>query len=372
MRAPRLGWLLLFYAFLGLSAGSGCSRGNIKSSLDRLSRSDADLVALLPRGLDAILDIDVSGPSGLRQLASLDEIISLLPAGAMASLEQLCDHPTLQIEAIAVGISGMGSATPEIAILVRGDLIKERIFAAVQRRAGQTAAVEYHGVPLIEAAPAQAESGEKDRASVPAFDPAHSAAAAMLTPKTVVFGSRVSTRQVVDIFRGEEEGARGQTELMNALSRAPRAKTGRPAVLIASLLPPAMRDQLRTMGLPEVAENADFFSAALAVGDGLDLGVVVGYRTLAAAAEAVRSLQQRTQELRRRPALVFIGLANFLEPLQLVAAPRNARRNQPELHVAYRLPGDELGQLLTRIGRLKQLDPTRGGSAPAGPAAGER
>jgi hypothetical protein len=32
MRAPRLGWLLLFFVFLGLSAGPGCSRGNIKSS----------------------------------------------------------------------------------------------------------------------------------------------------------------------------------------------------------------------------------------------------------------------------------------------------------------------------------------------------
>jgi hypothetical protein len=94
--------------------------------------------------------------------------------------------------------------------LVRGDLIKERIFAAVQRRSGQTAAVEYHGVPLIEAAPARTQPEAKEDASVPAFDPAHSAAAAMLTPKTVVFGSRISTRQVVDIFRGEEDGARGR------------------------------------------------------------------------------------------------------------------------------------------------------------------
>ena len=154
---------------------------------------------------------------------------------------------------------------------------------------------------------------------------------------------------MVDIFRGEE-GLRSQTELMNALAAHAR-QDGRPAVLLAALMPQPMRDQLRLQGLPELADNADFFSAALAVGDGLDLGVVVGYRTMPAASEAVRSLQQRTQELRRRPALVFIGLANFLEPLQLVAAPRNARRNQPELHVAYRLPGDELAQLLSRVAR---------------------
>lgn len=372
MRLRFLGWLPLLCLAIGLGSGSGCGRGNIKNSLDRLSRSDADLVALLPRGLDAVLDIDVSGPSGLRQLASLDEIIGLLPSGTMASLEQLCDHPTLQLEAVAVGISGLGSAAPEVAIVVRGDLIKERIFAAVQRRSGQTASVEYHGVPLIEAAPSPADAEQAGGGSLPAFDPAHSAAAAMLTPKTVVFGSRLSTRQVVDIFRGEEEGARGQADLMAALARAPRARTGRPAMLVASLMPSPMRDQLRNLSLPELAENADFFSAALAVGDGLDLGVVVGYRSLAAANEAVRSLQQRTQELRRRPVLAFIGLANFLEPLQLVAAPKNARRNQPELHVAYRLPGDELTQLLTRVARLKKLDPSRGSEGPASSAPGDR
>lgn len=356
MHLARRSWLLVCYLMAWLSTATGCGRSNIKSSLDRMSRSDADLVALLPRGLDAVLDIDISGPNGLRQLASLDEILTLLPAGAVSSLEQLCDHPTLQLEAVAVGLSGLGTAAPEIAILVRGDLIKERIFAAVRKRAGQAAAVEYHGIPLIEAAAAAPDQAPATGASLPAFDPAHSAAAAMLTEKTVVFGSRLSTRQVVDIFRGEEEGLRSQTELMNALGRAPRARTGRPAVLLAALIPQPMRDQLRLQGLPELADNADFFSAALAVGDGLDLGVVVGYRTMPATSEAVRSLQQRTQELRRRPALVFIGLANFLEPLQLVAAPRNARRNQPELHVAYRLPGDELAQLLSRVARLKQMD----------------
>lgn len=372
MYLRSLGWLLLFGLVTALGSGLGCSRGNIKNSLDRLSRSDADLVALLPRGLDAVLDVDVSGPSGLRQLASLDEILGFLPSGAMASLEQLCDHPTLQLEAVAVGISGLGSPTPEVAIIVRGDLIKERIFAAVQRRSGQAASVEYHGVPVIEAAPSPTDSDPTATARMPAFDPAHSAAAAMLTPKTVVFGSRLSTRQVVDIFRGEEEGARSQTDLMAALARAPRARTGRPAMLVAALMPPPMRDQLRNLSLPELADNADFFSAALAVGDGLDLGVVVGYRSLAAANDAVRSLQQRTGELRRRPALVFIGLANFLEPLQLVAAPKNARRNQPELHVAYRLPGEELAQLLTRVARLKKLDPGRGSEGAAGSGPGDR
>lgn len=373
-------WLLGVVGLLALSLPfpiAGCGQGNIKRSLDLRSRGDADLVALLPRPLDAVLDVDLSGPTGLKQLASLDELLALLPSGVITSLEQLCDHPTLSLEAVAVGISGMGTPSPEIAVLVRGDLQKERIFAAVRRRAGQAAStVQYHGVPLVEASPSGAQSGAADAGPADggadsslgqyaAIDPAHSAAAAMLTPRTVVFGSRLSTRQVVDIFRGEEEGVRAQADLMNALARAPRAKTGRPAVLLASLLAPAVRERLSAFGVPELAEHGDFLSVALAVGDGIDVGIVVGYRTQEAATRAVRGLQERTAELRRRPVLAFIGLASYLEPLQLVAAPKNARRAQPELHVAYRLPGDELGQLIKQVARLKQLDL----KAPGSPAA---
>lgn len=362
----RLPSLLL--ALFGLLTVTACGQGTIKRSLDLRSRGDADLVALLPRGLDAVLDIDVAGPTGLRQLASLDDLLALLPTGAMTSLEQLCDHPSLQLESIAIGIAGMGTPSPEVAVLVRGDLQKERIFAAVRRRAGDKAStVEYHGVPLIESnaeatAPA---AGPQPLGNLSVLDPAHSAAAALLSSRTVVFGSRLSTRQVIDIFRGEEDGVRAQTELMNALARAPRAKTGRPAVLLASLLSPPLRESLTAFGLPELAEHGDFLSVALAVGDGIDIGVVVGYRTMPAATHAVQALKDRTAELRRRPALAFIGLASFLEPLQLVAAPKNARRAQPELHVAYRLPGDELSQLIQRIARLKQLDL----KAPGSPAA---
>jgi len=357
---PSLLWLL---GWLSLSA---CGQGNVKRSLDLRSRGDADLVALLPRGLDAVLDVDLAGPSGLKQLASLDELLALLPSSALSSLEQLCDHPTISLEAVAVGIAGMGTPAPEIAVVVRGDLQKERIFAAVrQRSGGQAASVEYHGVPLIEASPAAHRDGESSLGSLAALDPAHSAAAAMLTPRTVVFGSRLSTRQVVDIFRGEEDGVRAQADLMNALARAPRAKTGRPAILMAALLAPAVRERLSALGFPELAEHGDFLSVALAVGDGIDIGVVVGYRTQAAATSAVQALKDRTAELRRRPALVFIGLASFLEPLQLVAAPKNARRAQPELHVAYRLPGDELSQLIQRVARFKQIDLKAPGSAAA-------
>lgn len=369
MRLPPLLLLLL----LGCLSVLSCGQGAVKRSLDLRSRSDADLVALLPRGLDAVLDIDLAGPTGLKQLASLDELLALVPAGTLSALEQLCDHPTLQLEAVAVGIAGMGTATPEIAVLARGDLQKERIFAAIQRRAGsQAQTVEYHGLPPVEVSPSAAtaagtssSSSGDQLGSLAALDPAHSAAAAMLTPRTVVFGSRLSTRQVVDIFRGEEDGVRAQADLMNALGRAPRAKTGRPAVLLASLLSPTVRERLSAGGFPELAENGDFLSVALAVGDGIDVGVVVGYRTQAAAQNAVQALKARTAELRRRPALVFIGLASFLEPLQLVAAPKNARRAQPELHVAYRLPGDELSQLVQRVARLKQIDL----KAPGSPAA---
>lgn len=366
-RPPCLFSTLLSVAIsLGCLFGDlGCMRGNLKGSLDRRSRGDADLVALLPRGLDAVLDVDVAGPTGLRQLSSLDDLLALLPQGAMDALGQLCDHPTLQVEALAIGISGLGTPAPQVALIVRGDLDRARVFHIVRRGSGgPVSEVEYHGLPLIEStatatpgpqtqAPPQSPSAPAPAA--PWSDPGHAAAAAMLTARTAVLGSRLSTRQVIDIFRGEEEGARSQADLMAALARAPRAKTGRPAILLASLLPDSVRTQVAALGLPDMANHANFLSVAMAVGDGIDIGLVVGYRSLQAARDAVAALQTRTAELKRRPALAFVGIANFLDPLKAVAAPISATRAQPELHLAYRLPGDDLTGMLARLSRLDQL-----------------
>jgi hypothetical protein len=136
--------------------------------------------------------------------------------------------------------------------------------------------------------------------------------------------------------------------------------------MLAVLLTAGLRDKLRQAGLPELGADAEFLAASLAVGDGLDLGIVVGYREQSGAEAAAKQLLLKTQDLRQRPALGFLGLDRFIQPLVVVATPAAPKkgRPQPELHLAYRLPGDELLALLDRLATLKKLEQQRGPTPP--------
>ena len=89
----------------------------------------------------------------------------------------------------------------------------------------------------------------------------------------------------------------------------------------------------------------------------IDLGVVASYGDMAAAKDVASRLLDRAHALRQRPALMFIGIERYIEPLVAVAAaPAPAKgRHFPELHVAYRLSGDDLSELLTNISKLQRL-----------------
>jgi len=324
-------WLALLVA--GIFA-PGCSRSNLKADLDRSSLGDEDLVALLPRGLDAVLDVD---GVGLRRLDTAAELLAFLPEYSLKRLKLICEQPLRDLDALAVGALGMGTGEAEVVWVARGAAAKlqqQRVFASI-RQLGPTSEAEYHGLPLIETQAGQA--------------------AAMLTGRTVVFGSRQAVRQVIDIFRGDEEGVRSQPELMQALAKAPRAKEGRPAILLGILMTPPLAERLRQFGMAEFSTGTSYLSAAVAVGDGIDLGIVAGYRELAIAQEAAGSLQARAQALRQRPALRFIGIEHYVQPLVAVAVPPGKGRDSPELHLAYRLPSGDLAELLSRLAKLQRL-----------------
>jgi hypothetical protein len=320
------------------AALAGCEHGtiNVKTELAHMSLGDDDLVALLPRGLDAVLDVDVAG---LRRLANAADLLAMLPEQSLKHLQVVSDHPLQSLDALAVGLLGMGTGEADVVWIARGspaELRRERVFAALRRVEATTASeAEYHGLPI-----AETPTGK---------------AAAMLSERTVAYGNRQTVRQVIDIFRADEEGARHQAELMRVLGKAPRAKEGRPAVLAALLLTPPLRERLRQFGLTELGSDADWLAAALAVGDGLDLGLVAGYHDLAVAKEAVNNLLGRAQALRLRPALMFLGVDRYLRSLVAVAVPPGNNRTTPELHLAYRLSGRELGELLDRLARLQHL-----------------
>lgn len=344
-RYRRLPGRLAVWLSLVLLLIVGCSQPGAKSELDRHSRSDKDLVALLPEGLDAVLDVDVAG---LRKLDAAAELVGLLPERSLSRLNLMAERPLQSLDALVMGLSGLGNSDADVVWIARGEMgpeggvARERVFAGM-RKLGPTTEAEYHGRPIIETQDGQS--------------------AAMVTDRTVVCGNRQSVRQVIDIFRGDEEGARRQAALAAALAKTPRAKQGRPAVMLALLLPPPLRDRMRQIGLPELGTDADYLAASLAVGDGIDLGVVAGFQKLSVAQDAGKALQARAQSLKQRPALRFLGVDRYVQPLVAVAvAADDAKgRQTPELHLAYRLPGDALTELLTNLTKLQQMQQKIGG-----------
>jgi hypothetical protein len=288
---------------------------------------DEDLLALLPAGLDAVLLIET--PT-LRALPTAGTLYAELPASARAALGQLAPDPLRDLDALAVGLVGLGTEQVEAILVGRGRIARLHLFQQVGAQAGLT---EYHGVTLCE--------GRDGRA------------AALLSERTAVLGPRVAVRRVIDNFHGDSDGARGQPELAAALAHAPRAVKGQPAVRLALLPTPPLRERLRQADLADLFADADYVAASLASGDGIDLGVVAGYRHLDLARETARRMKERAADLGRRPAMRLLGLLPFLEPLIVVGAL--ARQKDPELHIAYRLTNAELHDLLQRIENFRQL-----------------
>ena len=379
--------MLLALAPLLLAAGCGpASSTGIKAALDRQSLSDADLRPLLPRGLDAVVDVDVAA---LRAHPRGAELASRLPGLALSRLRVLTDEPLRHIDALCAGGVNLGTEQGDWVLVARGETLeRDAVFARVRAYRpepepgqdpkapppGPLREVEYHGLPLLEPEPEPepepAAGAPGSAARTPAGGPRIAVAA--LTAHTFVAGSRVRVRQIIDVYRGEEAGAfapvGGQPELQAALRRAPRTPQGRPAVLFAMLFPPAVRAQQQKLsaatGAAELATETDFLAGALALGDGMDLGAVAGFARLDVAEDVRRRILDRVALVRERPALVFLGVPKLLEPLILVAVAADPRRQRPtpELHLGYRLADADYAELLRRAAQLGAL--TQGGAPP--------
>src|SRR5688572_8635965 len=103
-------------AWLALLA-TGCGHSTVKAELERGSRGDSDLVALLPRGLDAVIDVDVSG---LQKLDTANALLGLVPDGALQRLQLVSERPLVDLDGLAVGLLGLGGDEPEVVFVARG------------------------------------------------------------------------------------------------------------------------------------------------------------------------------------------------------------------------------------------------------------
>lgn len=324
-----LGRRALLGALLGGAASwLSCSGGSADVAKEPApGAADEALLGLMPAGVEGVLDVDLAG---LRAWDEIEVVLGLLPGAARRALELLSPEPLYGLEAVEVGLYGLGTEQVDGLLLARGRLQRDPLLARFRAAWPAAQEVEYHRKTVLEHA---------DRG------------VALLSERTAVVGPRVQVRQVIDRYFGEGESARGQRELVAALARAPRAKDGRAAALLAVVPPAPLRARLREAGWGELGAEAAYVTAALAVGDGVDLGVVAGYAALPAAQDVAQQLKGRVAQLQRRPALKLWGVDRLLGSVVVVAALAGPRRRDPEVHLAFRVPGEELHRVLQRLRR---------------------
>lgn len=319
---------------LALGGATGCGPRAIVSDLTHHNMSDEDLLQLLPQGQEAVFDIELQS---LRAWPPARSLMALLPEGAQRRLRDVAADPLSDLDAVCIGLRGLGTKDVEATLLFRGSPSRNKLWQQMLSRP-QSREVTYHGMPIAEVA---------------------DESLAQLTPQTVVLGSRLQVRQTIDIFRGVDHGARKQQALVAALAMAPTGKAGRPAVLMAILPSSDLRQKAHNAGLLRILDDAQAVAVAMAIGDGFDIGIVASYPDVTMAQSALAFVNAQAAELSLRPLTKALGLERFISPLVAVAVPQSKKRPTPELHLAYRLPGDDLAELLRRIEQLKQLFPSQ-------------
>src|SRR5438445_10146265 len=209
---PRIAMLLV--------AAAGCG-GTLHPGPPATDRPvGEDLLALLPSGADAIVDVDVAQ---LDSWPTARRLVALMPAEGRARMQQLGDDPLAQLSALAVAVFKAGTPDAESATLARGALDWDKLRAAF---AGGTDA-DYHGAAIVDGA------GD---------------AMARITPTLFAFGSRALVRRVCDVAHKEDEGFRTAVidkQLRDAFGRAPTAELARPAIMASIVPTQPLREKLR-------------------------------------------------------------------------------------------------------------------------------
>lgn len=292
-----------------------------------------DVVALLPSGADAVLDIDVAQLNGW---PTARQILSLLPPAGKERLARLGVDPLADVTALAVGLYHAGAADAETTMVARGSFDWDKLRASVD--GGEES--EYHGARLIDGA---------------------SEAVARVTPSVYAFGSRAAVRRVCDVAQKNDDGLRTATldkPLRAALGHAPTAKLGRPAIMAALVPTPALRERLRKQEWASAAD-LDWIALSFAVGDGFDVGIVAGAPGPAEAAALAQAMRSRKQALATQATVRLLGLVPFVNPFIVVA-------KDDEVHVAYRLAETRVDQLVARLEQMQAVAQKRAAQAAEG------
>jgi hypothetical protein len=298
---------------------AGC--GGAQRPAEAPAAIDDDLLALLPSGAEAVLDLDVAQLRGWPGLARLRED---LPE-AWTQLGRFGIDPLADLDAMAVGFTGLGGEAASAVVVGRGRIDAARLEAALASE-GPVERAEYHGSFVSDGA---------------------GRALALVTPRAAAFGSKGDVRRVVDVALGNDEGVRkADRAIVGALRRAPGAKRGRPAVLAALLVGDGLRAKLQEAGI--AGELVESITLAAAVGDGVDIGVVASAHDAKEGQELSKRVQERLEDLRRQPSLRVLGIAPYVDDVKM------GIQNE-EVHLGFRLGPKRFDDLVARLERLVKL-----------------
>lgn len=291
-----------------------------------------DVLALLPSGADAIVDVDVAQ---LDSWATARRLIALLPPEGRARVAKIAADPLAQLNAIAVAVFRVGTPESDSVTVARGELDWDKLKQTIDGGAD----AEYHGAALVDG-----PNGES---------------LARLTPTVFAFGSRVLVRRVCDVAQKNDEGFRTavlDAKLREALGHAPTAKLGRPAIMAALVPTQPMRERMRKERW-DAAADLDWGALSFAVGDGFDIGMVAGAHGPIEATTLMETMKKRAAELKGQVTVRMLGLSPYIEPFMVVA-------KESEVHVAYRLTDWRVDQLVTRLEQMQSLGRKKAAAQP--------
>jgi hypothetical protein len=219
-------------------AAVGCA-GSVRPGPQATDRPvGEDLLALLPSGADALVDVDIAQ---LDSWPTARRLIALMPAAGRAQLAALGDDPLAQLTGVVVAVFKAGTSQSESLVIARGELDWGKLKAGVTGGADG----DYHGSAIVDGT---------------------AEAIGRITPTVFVFGSRAMVRRACDVAHKDDEGFRTAAtdrRLRDALARAPTAKLGRPAIMAAIVPTQPLYEKLRAEKW-DAAADLDWLAASFA------------------------------------------------------------------------------------------------------------
>jgi hypothetical protein len=303
--------------------------------------------------MEMVAEIDVGQIARWPLSGRFGWLKAALPARHAEWLAALASGELPGVELAALGVGLAAPEGGEVVAIFQGHPSSATERELLMRWAGgaYSGRDEYHGTTLVERA---------------------GRVYAQLGQAAAVFGARGAARRAVDVLHEDEEGlvqaarvrGKGQrtgTEtalgntlgtdrlLVKALMRAPTPKEGRLALQGALLLGPALAERLTAVGVQaELLEPMVWITAAVALGDGADLGVVVGTRNERAAQDLMERTKIALAGLKAQAAVQRLGLSPYLDAMRM-------GRKGVEVHFGLRLEARRLARLMERLEALWAL-----------------